>query len=129
MSKNKFKKPVVIIFFTIILAVLIFVGLSIFGKNQGGKLDGFAQCLKDKGTVFYGAFWCPHCQDQKAEFGSSAKSLPYIECSNPDNSQTQICIDNKIEGYPTWVFKDGSRVTGKQSFETLAQKTGCALPK
>ena len=23
-----------------------------------------AQCLKDKGVIFYGAFWCPHCKKQ-----------------------------------------------------------------
>ena len=33
-----------------------------------GKYDGFAQCLKDKGATFYGAFWCPHCKAQKALF-------------------------------------------------------------
>ncbi len=91
--------------------------------------DSFATCLKDKGAVFYGAFWCPHCQDQKKEFGSSAKLLPYIECSTPDGqAQTQICTDKKIEGYPTWIFADGSKLTGKATFEQLADKTSCPLP-
>lgn len=99
--------------------------------NTGtGKLDTLAQCLKDKGATFYGAFWCPHCQNQKAMFGKSAKLLPYIECSTPDGkSQLQICRDKKIEGYPTWEFADGSRESGEVSLEKLAEKTGCELPQ
>lgn len=94
-----------------------------------GALDTFAQCLKDKGAVFYGAFWCPHCQATKALFGSSAKLLPYVECSNPDGTtRTQTCIDKKIESYPTWEFPDGVRLTGERTLQELAEKTSCALP-
>lgn len=98
-----------------------------------GKYDVFAQCLKDKGAVFYGAFWCPHCQAQKKLFGSSAKFLPYVECSNPaGNAQTQICIDKKIAGYPTWDLADGTRLSNENeagiTLETLATKTACELP-
>ncbi|MEI6280815.1 MAG: hypothetical protein WCP17_02325 [bacterium] len=94
-----------------------------------GKYDVFATCLKDKGAIFYGAFWCPHCQAQKKLFGSSVKFLPYVECSTPDGSaQTQICIDKKITGYPTWAFTDGSELSGEVSFAQLAEKTSCVLP-
>jgi len=124
-TKTKF-----IIFIVLIVVIIGGLGLfNIFKTEAPSKLDGFAQCLKSSGAEFYGAFWCPHCQEQKAEFGSSAKYLPYIECSNPDNTQTQVCIDKKIEGYPTWIFKDGSVVGGKMSLETLAEKTQCALPQ
>ncbi len=93
------------------------------------KYDALAQCLKDSGVKFYGAFWCPHCQSQKKIFGKSAKLLPYIECSTPDGkSQKDICRDNKIESYPTWVFADGSTTTGEISIEKLAEKSACALP-
>jgi hypothetical protein len=68
-------------------------------------LDTFAKCLGEKEVTFYGAFWCAHCQNQKKLFGSSAKYLPYVECSLPSGQgQTQICADKKIEGYPTWLF-------------------------
>jgi len=116
----------------IVLVVVIIGGFGIYSavKPQGpGKLDGFAQCIKSSGAEFYGAFWCSHCKEQKNEFGSSAQYLPYIECANPDNTQTQICIDKKIKGYPTWIFKDGSTLSGKLSFETLAEKTQCVLPQ
>ena len=94
------------------------------------QLDGFTQCLKDKGAIFYGAFWCIHCQNQKKLFGSSEKLLPYVECSTSDGSaQNQTCKDKKVEGYPTWEFADGTRLSGEIELEKLAEKTGCELPK
>ena len=94
-----------------------------------GKYDAFAQCLGEKGATFYGAFWCPHCAQQKQMFGKSAKLLPYVECSTPDGrAQTALCIGKKIEGYPTWEFADGSRMSAVMSPQQLAVKTGCELP-
>src|SRR3989344_3959499 len=105
--------------------VATIVAAVIYVNTRPGQLDSFAVCLKDKGAVFYGAFWCPHCQNQKTMFGNSAKKLPYVECSNPSGSgQLQICTDKKIEGYPTWEFADGSRLTGEIPLSTLAEKTG-----
>ena len=40
-----------------------------------------AEHLAEEGALFYGASWCPHCQEQKRLFGASASRLPYIECS------------------------------------------------
>lgn len=111
------------------LAITAGIFLLVSKNNQPGKLDAFAQCLGQKGAMFYGAFWCSHCQNQKTMFGKSAKLLPYTECSTPDgNSQLSACKDKKIEGYPTWEFQDGSRETGEVALETLSQKTGCPLP-
>ena len=94
-----------------------------------GKYDEFASCLGEKGAVFYGAFWCPHCQATKKLFGSSAKLLPYVECSTADGAgQLQICKDKNVTGYPTWEFADGSRLNGELTLEQLAEKTSCALP-
>lgn len=111
------------------VGVIWFIAVSI-QPPQPGKLDAFASCLKDKGALFYGAWWCPHCQNQKKESGNSAHLLPYIECSTPDGqSQNTICTEKGIQSYPTWVFKDGSRLTGEIPLDQLAQKTGCVLPK
>lgn len=93
--------------------------------GSGPKL-ALAQCLKDNGAIFYGAFWCPHCKKQKEDFGSAVPALPYVECSTPDgNSQTPICAAKGIKSYPTWKFADGSELTGEQTLETLAQKANC----
>ncbi len=103
------------------------IGLSIYQKNQPGEFDEFATCIKDSGTIFYGAFWCPHCQTQKALFGKSADLLPYVECSTPSKSQNKICNDAGIESYPTWKFPDGTIATGEKSFQELSDKTKCEI--
>ena len=114
----------------LILAVIV-VGLVVFavkGNIGPGKLDNFATCIKNSGATFYGAFWCPHCIATKKLFGNSAKLLPYVECSTPDgNGQTQACTHKKIESYPTWVFADGSRITGEITLDELAIKTACPV--
>jgi len=100
------------------------------GAQKPGELDQFALCLGDKGAVFYGAFWCPHCQNQKKMFGRSQKLLPYVECSTADGrGQLPNCSEKKIEGYPTWEFADGERLSGEIPLQTLAEKTGCELNK
>ncbi len=98
--------------------------------TSDSKVVQLAQCLKDAGATFYGAFWCPHCKRQKELFGKEGvAALQYVECSTPDgNSQTQICKDKKIESYPTWEFKDGTRLTGEVSLADLAKKTSCTDP-
>ena len=101
-----------------------FIGSSIFSP---GKYDTFAQCINDSGAKFYGAYWCPHCNDQKALFGKSAKKLPYIECSLPNRGgQNALCNEINIESYPTWIFPDGSR-SNFLTLTQLSEKTGCEL--
>ena len=117
----------------ILIAVVVIGGivwLNVRDNGQPGKYDVFAQCLKDKGAVFYGAFWCPHCQNQKKMFGKSEKLLNYVECSTPDGKgQLQVCKDKNVTGYPTWEFADASRLSGEIPLENLAEKTGCVLPQ
>jgi hypothetical protein len=120
---------------TLVITILFIAGVVWLIRTPGkadkpGKLDTFATCLKESGAIFYGAFWCPHCQAQKALFGSSVKLLPYVECSTPDGQgQTQVCKDQKIDGYPTWVFPDGTREGGEQTLEHLSEVTKCELPQ
>jgi thiol-disulfide isomerase/thioredoxin len=116
------------------IAILIAIALGIFVYVKylpppNGKYNSFAQCINASGATFYGAFWCPHCQNEKKLFGNAAQFLPYVECSTPDASgQLQVCKDASVQSYPTWVFKDGSRLTGEVPLNQLAQKTGCPLP-
>ncbi|HEY4504811.1 MAG TPA: hypothetical protein VJI73_03495, partial [Candidatus Paceibacterota bacterium] len=55
--------------------VVVFIILvAVFDRQATsgpGELDAFANCLKDRGAIFYGAFWCPHCANQKKLFGKS----------------------------------------------------------
>ena len=122
----------------VVLGIVVFITFILFAvlKPTGnatktpGKYDSFAQCLTEKGTKMYGAFWCPHCQDQKEDFGSSWKYVTYIECSLPDRSgQTPLCQKEGIESYPTWEFSDKSREKGVMTLNELSEKTGCPLPE
>jgi len=80
--------------------------------------------LSKSDAKFYGASWCPHCQDQKKLFGASVKRIPYVECSpgGPQAPQAEVCKEKDIKNYPTWII-NGQRTTGVQSLDTLAQLT------
>ncbi|MBI5391191.1 hypothetical protein HZB02_06905 [Candidatus Woesearchaeota archaeon] len=104
-------------------------GFVVFGKTgTEAPSASFAQCLTEKGVKMYGAFWCPHCQNEKKKFGSTWEYIYYVECSLPSGSgQTEACKTAGVQAYPTWEFGDGSRIQGEVSFETLSAKSGCAL--
>jgi len=114
----------------ITLAIIgAFVALLVVQANRPGKYDQFAQCINDSGAEFYGAWWCPHCQNQKAIFGRSSRYLPYTECETKTREEFQACIDAEInKTYPTWIFADGTRSRGEQTLAMLAEKTSCELP-
>jgi|SRR5271168_1442322 len=120
------------IFISIVGIVVIGLVIAAFAtvkqaNTTNGEYIGIAKCLKAKGVIFYGAFWCPHCKAQKASFGDAVQYLPYHECSTPDaNGMLASCQTAGIQEYPTWVFPDGTRLTGVQDPETLAAKAGCS---
>lgn len=100
-------------------------------QYSASTLETFAKCLTEKGLVFYGAWWCPHCQNQKEMFGDAFQYVNYIECEKkPGQSRGQLveaCVSANIEGYPTWILPDGSRQTGEFPLESLSQISGCQL--
>ena len=113
-----------------VLIVVVFAGIVYFLKRKHvGRLDAFAQCLTAKQAKMYGAFWCPHCAEQKEMFDSSVDYLPYIECGVKGSRALEpVCTQVGIKRFPTWIFADGTRVEGKQELTFLSDKTGCALP-
>jgi len=114
---------------TKLLRVLLLLGtLLIFGCASSGKYYTFAQCITDNGAVMYGAYWCPHCAEQKEKFGNSFKNVNYVECSLPDRQgKTQICNEAGITAYPTWEFANGQKMEGLLSLEELSLLTGCPI--
>ncbi|MEO5645889.1 MAG: thioredoxin domain-containing protein [Candidatus Paceibacterota bacterium] len=123
------KKKNTWIWIVVTLGIIIaLVAFLVVQAKKPGKYDTFAQCITDSGAKFYGAWWCPHCQAQKALFGKSAKKLPYIECQTKDSKQTKQCDDLGIAGYPTWIFADGTKETGERTFAQLGAKTNCPVP-
>ena len=84
-----------------------------------------AKYLNDKGVVKYSAYWCPNCLNQSELFGKQAyRELNVVECARDGiNSQTQLCIDKKIQGFPTWEI-NGKLILGVLSLNELSNLTG-----
>jgi uncharacterized membrane protein len=89
-------------------------------------IRALAEHLSDKDVQFYGASWCPHCQEQKRLFGASASRLPYIECSPAGRNapQSSSCRRAGIQSYPTWVINGRAIVGEVLSLAQLADATG-----
>jgi uncharacterized membrane protein len=97
--------------------------------SSGESEIALAKHLTQIGAKFYGAFWCPHCQQQKQVFGKEAmESVPYVECSELDRRPTAACQAAGIKSYPTWEI-NGRRVTGEKSLEELANLSGYQGPR
>ncbi len=110
--------------------VVVIIALHLYYAGYWGKaprledpwVRSLAEHLANTEAKFYGASWCPHCNDQKELFGSSSKRIPYVECSpgGPRAPQATVCRDKDIKSYPTWII-NGERLSGTQSLDTLAQ--------
>ena len=89
-----------------------------------------AEYLTDVDAKMYGAWWCPHCHEQKELFGQEAsKVIPYIECDQEgQNPQPDLCRAAGIAGFPTWDV-DGEFYQGAQSLATLAEVSGYTGPR
>lgn len=113
-----------LITFSLLLGAILLVGCE-----QDRTYEALAQCLDDSGAEFYGAFWCPNCENQLDMFGASKDLLPYTECAQGGkDAQPELCLQEGITSYPTWKFSDGRVITGTQSFESLADYSSCPLP-
>ena len=114
------------------LAVLVLAAGTVFyfyHRNQH-KQDAFARCLAQRGAKMYGAWWCPHCIEQKEKFGASFEYVNYVECGikGDTHGQSQVCKDENVKHYPTWQFPPtGERVERIFSLEELSDRTGCPL--
>lgn len=87
-----------------------------FQPPEDPRLRDLAQHLERTGAVYYGASWCPSCQEQNRLFGQAARHLPYVECS-PGGRGGGVafeCVANDIDTYPTWVI-------GNRRFERLME--------
>lgn len=117
----------------LVIAVLLVGGLhlhysGVFDAAAGPEdpqLQALAIHLVEKGVKFYGAYWCPRCQQQKAAFEASADRLPYVECSSGGRGSplTKACAVENVKSYPTWIIGN-QRMTGLQTPRSLAAATG-----
>jgi hypothetical protein len=114
----------------LLIVAVVGVAYYLFHRSQH-KYDAFARCLGDRGVKMYGAWWCPHCTEQKDKFGASFEYAPYVECGVKGNpkGQNPVCKDAGITHFPTWQFPPtGERVERVFTLEELSDRTGCSLP-
>jgi hypothetical protein len=114
-----------------LIALLImgaFAGAYFLGKRRRNHtLDAFARCLASKQVKMYGAYWCPHCKDQKDVFGPSFEYVPYVECGiKGSREEAPACLQVGVKRFPTWDF-NGEKHEGVLPLDALSLKTGCSL--
>lgn len=98
---------------------------------SGPSEIALARHLTDVGAKMYGAYWCPHCHDQKQLFGLQAvKLIPYVECAaDGANPQTALCQSkSEVTGFPTWEI-NGQFYPGTRSLDELANLSGYQGPR
>ncbi|MFO0913889.1 MAG: Ig-like domain-containing protein [Pirellulales bacterium] len=95
-----------------------------------GNMDlvAFAKALTAANVKLYGASWHANTILQKELFADGQTYLNYIEAANPDKTPNSVATSNNITTYPTWIFNDGTRLTGVQTLAAIAQKAGLTIP-
>jgi uncharacterized membrane protein len=93
--------------------------------TSGPAEIALAKHLTAVGAKMYGAFWCPHCYEQKQLFGKEAfQEVTYIECApQGKNPQPEACQAAGIQAFPTWEIK-GKLYSGAQLSDKLAKESG-----
>jgi hypothetical protein len=128
-SQNDGGKTKKVILYVVIAA--LFAGAYLAGRYyKNHKYDSFAKCIATKNARMYGLYWCPHCADQKREFGASFHYVPYIECAseNDPHELTPACKAAGVKLFPSWQFGADPPKEGVLTLQELSQKTGCSLP-
>ena len=108
----------------------VWAAYDYYSYRNVSTLDGFAKCVSSKGTRMYGAWWCPHCAEQKESIGLAFQYVTYTECGieGQQHSLNDECKNAGIKKFPTWQFAYGHREEGVLSLADLSSKTGCRLP-
>lgn len=92
-------------------------------KPSSAEQIAVADWLRQRGVIFYGAWWCPACFQQKNLFGKEAGNrLPYVECDKEEAGR-QRCAAADVRVFPTWVL-EGNRLEGVQTVEELKRWGG-----
>jgi len=128
-SQSDGSKTKKVILYVVVAA--LFAGSYLAGRYyKNHKYDSFARCLATKNARMYGLYWCPHCADQKREFGSSFQYVPYVECAseNDPHELTPACKAAGVKLFPSWQFGADPPKEGVLTLQELSQKTGCGLP-
>ncbi|MDJ1174920.1 vitamin K epoxide reductase family protein [Roseofilum capinflatum] len=86
--------------------------------------------LNDMGAKYYGAYWCPHCHEQKELFGQEAASnIDYVECAADGvNAQVEQCKAAGVQAFPSWEI-NGQLYAGVRSLNELADLSDYQGPR
>jgi glutaredoxin len=114
-----------------VLIVAAVAGAYFIGRHRhASHLNAFAQCLSDRQVKMYGAYWCPHCAEQKEILGAAFAYVPYEECGiqGSRTAEASECLQAGVRRFPTWQFSSGERREGVMQLKALSEKSGCSLP-
>jgi len=121
-----FSRRTIALWLTMIAMICAAYLLGRYHKNH--RYDSLVECMAAKQVKMYGAYWCPHCADQKDILGASYRFV-YEECGVPGSHEVQRkCLDLGVKLFPTWRFPDGALTPGVFSAEALSLRSGCSLP-
>lgn len=121
------QKTIIVALFIVLAGIAAAGVLSLASRGTEeapGAVAALARCLADKGATMYGAYWCSHCKNEKRAFGDAFRFIPYVECT----AEPKKCLVAGVEGYPTWILGNDTRLEGEQGLEKLARAAGCAWP-
>ena len=117
-NKPRNNKKILIISIISVVFVLIVggIGWGYLNTLKPAVLDGFAQCLTDKGDIMYGATSCQYSHAQQGMFGNSKKYLDIRDFTE----------DSNIQVTPTWLI-NGAYYRNVQTIDKLSSLTGCKI--
>merc|ERR1712176_661758 len=73
--------------------------------SSGAAEVALAKHLAKIDAKCYTAWWCPHCQEQRENFGREAAAVaPFVQCAQLDQKQNALCKEKDIPSYPTWII-------------------------
>ncbi|MGB0561930.1 MAG: hypothetical protein ACPGVO_09010 [Spirulinaceae cyanobacterium] len=101
--------------------------------SSGIDAEALIEHLQSINARMYGAYWCPHCHEQRALFGESESGEDdrlvdaeiYVECAKggPTRATPWLCQLYRIRAYPTWII-EGEDYVGVHSLAELAEISG-----
>lgn len=110
---------------TMLISLFIVLALGVSAcsapsQPSDPETTALAECLTENDFSMYGADWCPHCNEQKDQFGEAFDKIDYVDCEVDE----QQCQQADVQGIPMWT-DDETTVSGTQSLERLAELSGC----
>ena len=111
------------LFLSLLILAIVLVSAAFYIRSQKPSIyDDFAKCLSEKNAVVYGNDFCQYTGRQLNMFGKSEKYLNYVKCAN----NKELCDSKQVKITPTW-YINGTKLEGEQSFEKLAEISGCKI--